>query len=133
MSDDDETIYPTHRCFDDVTDYLNELAVGGATYEELNRYRVVHGIIAPDGEAPHVHAWLERDDGRVFQWGIYKGERIMFSVARDEYIAQANVIEFVSYSIRGCLAMDRVFGPGPWKSKYRVMCADYQKREKRSG
>ena len=48
----EETIGPTHECFDDLVDFLNDLAERGAPREVLMKYTVVHGIclMPPNGE-----------------------------------------------------------------------------------
>lgn len=128
---DEETIYPTHRCFDDVTDFLNDLAKRGAQREQLIRYTVVHGImLAPDG-TPFAHAWLEQDDAGeriIIQGAIYKGERGWLRMTRSEFLERSKVWDETRYTLDECLHLDRVRGPGPWVPEYRRLCGN-ERRE----
>lgn len=122
-----DAIYPTHRCFDDVTDSLNDLAADLAacvSAEEvsatLRLYTVVHGILlAPDGK-PYAHAWLERD-GRVIQTGIYHGLVVRFSMSRAEFIECARVWDETRYTVDQTVALHQAHGPGPWVPEYRAL------------
>jgi hypothetical protein len=116
------TIYPTHNCFDDAVDWLNMLALGGASREELMAYVIVHGvIIAPDGQRL-AHAWLEHD-GQVLEGGIHHGERVWIEYPLADFRRLHAVEEETRYTIVDAERLDREFGPGPWKPEYRALCS----------
>jgi len=117
-----EAFYPTHHCFDDVVDFLNNLAVTGACREELLEYTVVHGVyLAPPNGEPVAHAWLERA-GLVVQAGIYKGERIYYSVPREEFLAMFKIWDETRYTVIEALELDSRMGRPPWVPEYRELC-----------
>lgn len=117
------TIYPTHTCFDDVVDYLNQIAYRGASREELLAYTVVHGILVmPDGSR-FAHAWLEHD-GKILDGGIYQGERVWIEYSLTEFRGLHVVEDETRYTLPDAERLDDEFGPGPWKPKYRALCSD---------
>lgn len=120
---DDNTIHPTHECFDDIADFLNDLAERGATREELTQYTVVHGLclMPPNGE-PYAHGWLERD-GFAIQAGIYRGERIYFRVPVEEYRASRFVWDETRYTLDEVLELDLHDRP-PYRAEYKGLCSD---------
>lgn len=119
---DDETIYPTHECFDDVVIFMNGVAEAGAARAELLRYTIVHAIVLAPNDEPYSHAWLEHEDGRAIQGGIYKGERFFYSANREEFRAKVRIVKETRYNMDEVLALDRELGPGPWVSEYKALC-----------
>jgi len=118
----DEPIYPTHHCFDDCADFMNELYESGA-YSELAVYTIVHGIILapPDGE-PHAHAWIEKD-GFVIGRGIYKGKSIWYKVKRADFVRDARVWDETRYTFKEAVRMSYTLGgSGPWVPEYLALC-----------
>jgi len=123
LEDSDEPIYPTHRCFDDIVDFFRDLAEKGTPAAVLNRFTVVHGILlSPEGE-PYAHGWVERDDGLVIQTGIYRGERILFALEREEFLVSHMVWDETRYTLREVLRNDRTLGYPPWIPEYRDLCS----------
>jgi hypothetical protein len=119
-------IYPTHCCFDDVTDYLNRLAAAGATRDVLVTYTVVHGIVVlPDG-TPFAHGWLEHE-GEVIEGGIYEGERVWIRMTRADFEGLHAVFDETRYTLDEVLRLDREHGPGPWKPEYIALCSSDRK------
>jgi hypothetical protein len=113
-------ILPTHRCFDDALDYISErLRRHPGLVETLI---LVHGIArAPNGTL-YAHAWTE-EDGVCWEGGLLNGERIWFSVSRDEYYAARQIQETTQYTCREALAENLRSGHyGPWKPIYRMLC-----------
>jgi hypothetical protein len=130
----DETIYPTHQCFDDTVDFLNDLAARGAPPEVLRSYTVVHGIclMPPDGE-PYAHGWLECD-GFVIQAGIYWGRRIYYRTTVEELRAARLVWDETRYTLDEVIALDALDGDAglpPYRADYKALCND--KRSDRPG
>jgi hypothetical protein len=123
---DEATIYPTHTCFDDVTEYMNQLAEAGTSLDELMRYTVVHGVVVASDGHRFAHAWLELD-GETIESGIYNGERVWVSMSRTEFDATHDLAEETRYTIREAVALDGEHGPGPWKPEYRALCSDSRK------
>jgi hypothetical protein len=121
MSDDD-VILPTHECFDDVVTFMNGVAAEGATRAELVRFTTVHAIVLAPDDTPYAHAWLEHEDGRAIQGGIYKGERIYFSANREEYRAKIRIVKEWRYSMDDCLRLDRELGTPPWDPEVKALC-----------
>lgn len=122
----DDTIYPTHRCFDDVADFFNGLIMFGI--EELRRYTVVHGVmLAPSDGEPHAHAWVERD-GMVIQAGIQRGRRIIFRQRRAEFLARVKIFDETRYTIDEAIDLSRRHGgSGPWNPDYVPLCGASKK------
>jgi hypothetical protein len=123
----EETIGPTHECFDDLVDFLNDLAERGAPREVLMKYTVVHGIclMPPNGE-PYAHGWLECD-GFAIQAGIYRGERIYFRVRVEEYRAARFVWDETRYTLDEVLELDSLEGEArlpPYRPEYKALCND---------
>lgn len=120
----DEAIYPTKRCFDDLVDFLNDLAVNGASAAELIRYTVVEAICLkpPDGQ-PFPHGWLECD-GFAIEAGIYRGDRIFYRVPIPDFRASHRVWDETRYSLREVLAMSRLGKFPPYRAEYKALCAD---------
>jgi hypothetical protein len=120
----DEAIYPTRHCFDDLVDFLNDLAVNGASGAELIRYTVVEGICLkpPDGD-PSPHGWLECD-GYAIEAGIYKGERIFYRVPIADFRVSHRVWDETRYSLHEVLALGRRGKLPPYRDDYRALCAD---------
>jgi len=121
---DDNTVYPTHECFDDVPRYLRMLVDRGATIHDLERYTIVHAIcLHEDDGHPYAHAWLELD-GIVIFAGILRDEHVYIHAHRAEYIVKAFVWDETRYSIyEAALAEKRSgFPDSPWVPEYRALC-----------
>jgi len=128
---DDNTVYPTHQCFDDVPRYLERLVDGGATIHDLERYTIVHAIcLHEDDGRPYAHAWLELGDKVIFA-GILRGELVYLHTARAEYVAKAFVWDETRYTIFEAYRVEKRTGfrGGPWKAEYRALCPDVQRGE----
>jgi hypothetical protein len=122
---DDEPIYPTHQCFDDVANFYNELVAGGACASEIRRHITVHGIMfTPDGE-PYAHGWIEVEPSRlVIQGGIRLGRRIFYGMRRADFLRSLPVWDETRYTIDECMELQRRCGMPPWREEYRVLCGD---------
>jgi hypothetical protein len=115
------TIAPTHTCFDDVLEYLEQLATAGAPARVIARFVVVHAIcLAPDDQQ-YVHAWLECD-GLVTQAGILNGERIYYTVPLEVLRDRVRVVEQTRYSVQQAMLENLRTGHyGPWVERYRAL------------
>lgn len=118
----DPHIYPTHHCFDDALDFIIEVLKANPQDRDalLERLFLVHGLCqAPDGH-PYAHAWVEdsRKTACIFR-GIVDGETHYFAAAKDEYYADAKVLEVTQYSVQEALEQNRRHGTfGPWEPRY---------------
>jgi hypothetical protein len=128
-------ILPTHQCFDDALEFvenrLKEHPEAANTY--LDTLHVVHGVVRfPDDSPEHagthfVHAWVEERDelnGRTLVWdaGLLQGQRIWFSVERDEWYEHMRVQRVTHYTLMAACDMNQETGHyGPWDRSYAQM------------
>lgn len=126
----EESLYPTHTCFDDALDYLALVGKERGRHG-IRGHFVVHGIcLVPDKESfvgsqnpgdPFAHAWVEHE-GRVIQGGIFRGERVWFSITVEEFHEKWRVRESTRYSVREALRLNRLTNHyGPWLEKYEAL------------
>lgn len=124
------TIYPTHRCFDDVLDHQVELARREPAIAA--RQFIVHGIVRyPDDAGADAgrwfaHAWVEDDDEqRVYQSGLLDGRMVWFSADRAEWYGAMRVLARTRYTLdRARILNWQTTHYGPWVSAYRALCRD---------
>jgi hypothetical protein len=121
-------IMPTHLCFDDAIEYLEQLARAGTEVDAILAHVLVHGVCrAPDGEA-FVHAWIELA-GDVIQCGIIDGERVYFEMSRAEFCKMLPIVDETRYTVREAYEENRRTGHyGPWVERYRELCANGDRR-----
>ena len=117
-------ILPTHTCFDDALEFLDELMKGGEV-DRLARLRVVHGIcLAPEGPkagSPFAHAWVE-EDGDCVQAGLVAGceHKVYFGIERAEFYKMLRVQVSTAYTAQDAMLNNARFGHfGPWENSYR--------------
>jgi len=129
------TIFPTHRCFDDVLDHQAELRTRDP--KTAARQLIVHGILlAPeDGHGVHAgepfaHAWVEDDDERrIYEAGILNGEKVWWSADRDEWYRKMHVQAATRYTLHAALILNWQHGHyGPWVRAYAALCGRQQGR-----
>ena len=123
------TIFPTHRCFDDVLDHQAELRRTDPT--TAARQLIVHGILlAPESHdglragEPFAHAWVEDDEERrVYEAGILDGEKVWWSADRDEWYGKMRPQAVTRYSLHAAIILNWQHGHyGPWVRVYRALC-----------
>jgi hypothetical protein len=115
------TVYPTHQCFDDVTEIVALVLVEGTLTSDV---AIVHGIIAPDG-VDISHAWVERGKSSVVFAGIVNGEKCLVECDLDEYYQQSIVKDKTAYTIEDAIAEEiRCGHGGPWVGRYRALCKE---------
>lgn len=115
-------IYPTHHCFDDALDFLEELAK--QKNPMIHRMRVVHAVcLAPDGHE-YAHAWVEQDGTFVIFAGIVNGQKEWFAAKVSEYYTEHRVQGTTKYTPREVLAENLKHETyGPWVERYKALCA----------
>lgn len=115
-------IYPTHHCFDDALDFIEELAKQNNPM--IHRMRVVHAIcLAPD-DHQYAHAWVEQDEKFVIFAGILDGKKEWFGAEVGEYYAEHRVQETTKYKPREAVAENWKHNTyGPWIERYKNLCA----------
>ena len=108
------TIHPTHSCFDDAIERLQELG-GAAT--------LVHAICIGDDGTRYAHAWVEHD-GQVWDSGkLADGRRVTYAVALLEYDTARRVQQKWRYTILEMLRENRLHHTfGPWVPELRALC-----------
>lgn len=113
-------ILPTHRCFDDALEYLEDLI--RAQDACVWSHRLVHGIVKlSDGLT--AHAWVERGDD-VIQCGILGGERIYYTMHWDEFQRELQPQAMTRYTIREAWEQNKRHGTyGPWEQRYLDLAA----------
>jgi hypothetical protein len=141
------TIYPTHHCFDDMLELLEERVKQRPALAFGRSLRLVHGIllcpaprpsdgmnsgVGPDGtippDAPFAHAWIEDEtqDGVPIVWqsGMLDGDlKIAFAVPRADFLAEMRVQASTAYTCREVLREHQRWGTsGPWRAEYRALC-----------
>lgn len=127
----DHTIYPTGNCFDDALEYLSERVAKDRILIDSGTLVLVHAIVlqpdGPDEGKPFAHAWVE-EGGRMFQGGIYQGERIIWSADKDEILSALRVQEFARYTPReAAVENKRTRHFGPWLEKFEALCKPKEK------
>lgn len=129
----DMTIYPTHSCFDDAMEFIEELAKQRNPI--VHQMHVVHGIcLHPDDNHRYSHAWVEEAEKFVIFAGIHKGVKQYFAAPRDEYHADARVQEFTKYTaLEAAQANRRTGSLGPWEQKYLRLTRQGLEREGNRG
>jgi len=119
-------ILPTHRCFDDALELLEQLVREDAAIATNNTVLLVHGVVRGTVESGDVgrlaHAWLEehRDDDSTYVWdaGLLDGQRVYFCAEVSEYYRGVRVEpdSVTRYTPRQVLEENRRSGHyGPWR------------------
>ncbi len=108
------TIYPTHSCFDDAIDRLQELG-GAAT--------LVHAICVGDDGTRYAHAWVEHG-GVVWDSGqLADGRRVSYAADLLDFYRERRVQQKWRYTILEMLRENRRHGTyGPWEPDLRALC-----------
>ena len=118
---------PTGKCFDDALDFLEHMLKTEDRTAEIERYRLVHGIMLDDQGQPYSHAWVEYGEW-VFHGCFLGGIRGYAQIAKVEYYPGMKVQETREYTIPEAWAENRRTGHyGPWEARFRDLCADIQR------
>jgi len=121
----DDTIYPTHTCFDDALELIHSLLQSAADkgINAESDLLLVHAICTgPHG--PYAHAWVEdSSECRSYFVGILNGERIVLAAHTSDYEQSLNVTESTKYGWSEAFALNRKHETyGPWKPEYQALC-----------
>lgn len=128
-------ILPTHHCFDDALDAIQEMVRADPSIADTADVLLVHGVcLAPPDGRRVAHAWVEVSPGpgagcgdhvagvAVVFAGILRGEQRYFAAAREEYYVDQRVVEATKYTIRQAWDENRRSGHyGPWLQRYREL------------
>jgi hypothetical protein len=119
------TVLPTHHCFDDAAEYVNERAKTEPRHV-IEGLRLVHAIIQfpegqPDAGRRTAHAWVEEGDW-VIDAGLLEGERVYLHWPRAEYYTRMRVEAPSAYTALELLAYHDTHGHvGPWRADLRLL------------
>lgn len=134
MIDEETTVYPTHKCFDDALDFLGELAKQENPMLHSGRLLLVHAIVLDDKGQEHAHAFVEQDEKFVIFAGIHKGKLKYFAATVKEYYADARVKETTKYTPKQAALENLRSGHyGPWVERYRQLCGGEQAQREWKG
>ena len=127
----DMTIHPTHTCFDDALDYLQQrIKQNGHRIEGL-RLVLIHAICivpeGPDAGERFSHAWVEEDldnhEAAVWQQGFYNGQRIIYASTRASVYETLRVVRTWGYSPEAAWEENnRTATYGPWVPELQALC-----------
>lgn len=122
-------LLPTHTCFDDSLDLIEELVrAGNVAVEEIT---LAHGIcVMPTPDVHHyAHAWVEvgpqgeRSECVCMFKLIVSGKPAVFATPLEEFYRDMRVIESTTYTVAEALAENkRTEMYGPWKEEYLALC-----------
>lgn len=112
-------IAPTGTCFDDAAELLNEWAAEYPEKDWFSIARLAHGIWRDSSGEPYAHAWVELNGNEIWSEGYVNGERVRFSVPKDEFYSEMKPEDVTLYSLVEVVTLNRKHGTsGPWESKY---------------
>lgn len=122
------TIYPTHRCFDDVLEH--QVLLDSADPEKAARQFIVHGLcLFPVGDARagevFAHAWVEDPETcEVWQSGLLTDRRkIWFSIAARKFLTKMRVQSSTRYTLAEARKLNWQHAHfGPWLPIYQAFC-----------
>ena len=114
-------LLPTHTCFDDALDTLEEFVKDAPQW--VLKLRVVHAICHhPDDGHEFAHAWLEVDGQAIFD-AVQDGVKRHWMTPVEEYYADLTPTEITRYTAREALALNYLTNHyGPWEDKYKRLC-----------
>lgn len=124
---DEDTIMPTHRCFDDALDYLEAVAARGGL-QELEQHHLVHAIVTNTADGRRfAHAWVERG-GVVIETGMLRGTKVVYTVKKEEHARWLIAERVTRYTPREAYQMNLRHGTyGPWEADYKALCREARK------
>lgn len=114
---------PTHTCFDDALEFMEDLARNYPAALAFEGYKLIHAIcLMPDGER-YAHAWVEDNAGRAHFFGMIGGEKKRIVKDAKWYRLELRVQEFREYNVHQAWAENKKHGTyGPWVEKYKELC-----------
>ena len=90
-------LLPTHHCFDDALDYLNQRVLEEPRLARRKTLYLVHGIAVGE-HGPYAHGWCE-EGGLCWDAALANGDRIWYAVARAEFYAARQIQATTRYTI----------------------------------
>lgn len=117
----EEEITPTHTCFDDACELLQQIA-RTKDFTDLIQYRLIHAMVNPMGE-PYSHAWVERGSS-VITAVLMRGLKTYVVMDKEHFYQKLQVSEVTEYTVQEAWDENRRHGHlGPWKQEYLERCA----------
>ena len=122
------TIMPSHKCFDDCIDALDDALQETGPDWVREHLRVVHAIClapeGPDAGTPFAHGWVEVNRQYVVQCGLIDGKREFYICRRRELYALLRVQLSTVYTLDEVWLKNRETNHvGPWEPAYRDLCS----------
>lgn len=116
-------IYPTHDCFTNALQALEEIAKTEPAHQSLTdgTLILIHALCKHPGGDLFAHAWLEDRLTRtaIFK-GILDGEGQYFAAPIEEFYAELKPTEITEYTpMQAVVENYRTGMCGPWKEVYR--------------
>ena len=119
------TIHPTHTCFDDAVEFIEELIKEHPDKLEdiKTSLLLVHGIcLLPNGQR-YAHGWVEdnKTDSCYFK-GIVESECVFLQADRPGFYENFKVQETTKYTLWQVHLENMLSGTfGPWDKKYLAL------------
>jgi hypothetical protein len=138
------SLYPTHHCFDDALDFVQDLVRKGARPEWLiDTCTIVHAICRiPDGAGfdpddvdgrLFSHAWVELD-GHVFQAGLRNlgddpvKQRVWYATTPEAQLERLRPTRVWRYTLKEAWEHnERHMTFGPWEPELIELCRNRRK------
>lgn len=116
---------PTHRCFDDALDLLED-----RVRERDLRCLLVHGIcLIPGTDTRFAHAWVEEPDGCIVQAFLLRERRAYIRFTASDFNQIYRPQECTRYSVHAAWRMNELYKTyGPWEERYLALCREQQLR-----
>lgn len=120
-------ILPTHTCFDDALDMLQEAIKANPGSAKSGELKLVHAIcLMPDGQE-YAHAWVESNGKHCWFMGMMGNRRHQFVATIEDYYAELRVKETTKYTPEDAWhENDTHVTYGPWNKEYLALCKDRQ-------
>jgi hypothetical protein len=114
------TLSPTHKCFDDALELLNQIVKQGRHRTE--DWRLVHAICKAVGHE-FAHGWCERNRKTVVTAFIIDGQHTYVEIPRRDYYRLFSPQEMTRYTVDEAMWENlRHYNYGPWERRYREAC-----------
>lgn len=132
--DDNElnTLYPTHKCFDDMLMYISESLQAGL---DPHTVLLVHGLCLMPSGALYAHAWAAHPyiggiGGECVSSHLFRGEECFVRFPRVVFMKRFNPVEETIYTMPDVAREHRrTRNAGPWNTEYLPYCSTSRKRE----
>lgn len=122
-------IRPTHTCFDDALDFIEELLREDPRRADGPLF-LCHAICTgPKTGEPFAHAWVEWE-GEAYQDGFAEElGRVRYVMTLDELERELTPRQVTRYTVREAARENHRAGHyGPWRPEYRALCGKGDRR-----